>query len=192
MAAVNRVHQGILIFSTLACSWLGMQAVHEFGHVLGAWWTGGKVARVVLYPLTISRTELASSPHPLWVVWAGPVVGVVLPVALWGLSVLVRWEDAYLLRFFAGFCLIANGAYIGIGAFDRIGDAGEMRRLGSPLWLLLVFGAGTAPAGLRAWHRLGPHFGLGSAQGQVSQRAAYWTLLGLISILLLEFLCGSE
>src|SRR5262249_31564546 len=125
-------------------------------------------------------------------VWAGPVVGVVLPVAVWGILVLIRWEGAYFLRFFAGFCLIANGAYIGVGAFDRIGDAGEMRRLGSPLWLLLLFGAVTVAAGLRFWHRLGPHFGLGSAHGEVNARAAYGTSLGLLAFLLVEYLCGGE
>jgi Peptidase M50B-like len=192
MVAVNRVYQAILVFSTLVCSWLGMQAVHELGHVLGAWCTGGKVAKVVLYPLTISRTELAYNPHPFWVVWAGPVIGVILPVALWGICVLVRCECAYLLRFFARFCLIANGAYISIGAFDRVGDAGEMRRLGSPLWLLLLFGAITMPAGLWLWHRLGSHFGLGSAHGRVSARAAYCMLFGLLLFLGLEFLYGHE
>ena len=51
--------QLILIGSTIVGSWLGMQAVHEAGHVLGARVTGGRVERIVLYPLTISRTDLA-------------------------------------------------------------------------------------------------------------------------------------
>jgi hypothetical protein len=169
-----------------------MQAVHEFGHVLGAWCTGGKGAKVVLHPLTISRTELTRNPHPLWVVWAGPVVGVLLPLALWGLFDLFRWKGGYVLRFFAGFCLIANGAYIGVGAYDRIGDAGEILRHGCPIWLLLLFGALSVPVGLRLWHRQGPHFGLGPAKGQVSARATYWMLFGLVSILIVEFLWGGE
>jgi hypothetical protein len=78
---VNR-HQVILIASTLLGSWLGMQAVHELGHVAGAWLTGGRVEKVVLHPLTISRTDLAHNPAPLLVVWAGPTVGVLLPLAL--------------------------------------------------------------------------------------------------------------
>jgi predicted Zn-dependent protease len=48
----------MLIGSTVVGSWLGMQAVHELGHVLGAWWTDGDVSRVVLHPLSISRTDL--------------------------------------------------------------------------------------------------------------------------------------
>src|SRR5262245_59144782 len=125
---MKRLHQGILIGSTLLGSWLGMQAVHESGHVLGASLTGGRVARVVLYPLTISRTDLAFNPNPLVVVWAGPALGVLLPLLLWGIAAAMRMPGAFVLRFFAGFCLIANGAYLAVGSVDGIGDAGEMLR----------------------------------------------------------------
>src|SRR5438105_14300049 len=108
-----------------------MQAVHESGHVLGAWLTGGRVLRVVLHPLTISRTDLADNPHPLIVVWAGPVVGVAIPLLLWLIFAATRLPAAFVVRFFAGFCLIANGLYIGVGSFGRIGDCGEMLRHGS-------------------------------------------------------------
>src|SRR4051794_27203810 len=81
---VQRLHQWVLITSILLASWLGMQAVHELGHVVGAWLTGGRVARVVLHPLTISRTDFDKNPHPLIVVWAGPILGCVLPLAAWG------------------------------------------------------------------------------------------------------------
>ena len=82
---MSRLHQGILIGSTLLASWLGMQAVHESGHVIGAWLTGGQVAKVVLHPLTISRTDLVSDPFPLTVVWLGPLVGVLAPLAAWAI-----------------------------------------------------------------------------------------------------------
>src|ERR1700757_3149752 len=120
-----------------------MQAVHESGHVIGAWATGGRVARVVLNPLTISRTDLAENPHPLFVVWAGPVFGVLAPMVLWGIAVMVRVSWAFVLRFFAGFCLLANGLYIGIGSFDRVGDCGELLRHGAPMWEMWLFGLAT-------------------------------------------------
>src|SRR5271165_6671379 len=83
LSAMNRVHQAVLIFSTLLGSWLGMQDVHELGHVVAAWLTGGRVAKVVLDPLTISRTDLAENPRPLAVVWGGPTLGVAMPLAVW-------------------------------------------------------------------------------------------------------------
>ena len=64
----------------LVASWIGMQAVHELGHVLAASATGGTVQRVVLHPLTISRTDVSPNPSPLAVAWAGPLVGVILPL----------------------------------------------------------------------------------------------------------------
>jgi hypothetical protein len=77
--------QMVLITTTILSSWLGVQAVHELGHVAGAWITGGGVAKVVLSPLTISRTDLADNPYPLIVVWAGPIIGSLLPLGPWAL-----------------------------------------------------------------------------------------------------------
>jgi hypothetical protein len=190
--AVSRLHQALLILSTFLGSWLGMQAVHESGHVLGAWLTGGRVARVVLHPLTISRTDLAHNPSPLAVVWAGPVVGAVAPLVLWGLAAAARLPGAYVVRFFAGFCLLANGLYIGAGSFGRVGDCGEMLRHGSAPWQLWLFGLLTAPAGLWLWHGQGPHFGLGAAKGRVSRGVAWGALAGCLALLALGFVVGGE
>ncbi len=151
-SAPHRLPQGVLIVSTLAASWWGMQAVHELGHVLGAVTTGGRVANVALHPLTISRTDVAPNPHPLPVVWARPVFGVLAPLALWGVFQVLRVRGAFVLRFFAGLCLIANGAYVAGGALTRVGDSAEMLRHGSPAWLLGLFGAAAIPAGLWLWH----------------------------------------
>jgi hypothetical protein len=169
-----------------------MQAIHESGHVLGAWLSGGQVEKVVLYPLTISRTDLAHNPNPLFVVWCGPVGGVVLPLVLWGIVAGLRLHGAFVVRFFAGFCLIANGAYIAFGTFDRVGDCGQMLRHGSVLWQLWLFGALTMPLGLSLWHRQGPYFGLGSANGKVSPGIAYASLIGFGLLLALGFLVDGE
>jgi hypothetical protein len=96
------------------------------------------------------------------------------------------------LRFFAGFCLLANGLYIAIGSFDRIGDCGEMLRHGSSMWHLWLFGVVTAPLGLWLWHRQGPHFGLGPAQGKVNRGVTYATLGVCVGLLILGFIVGGE
>jgi hypothetical protein len=184
--------QIILIASTLLGSWLGMQAIHESGHVVGARLTGGRVERVVLHPLTISRTDLRENPDPLQVAWAGPVFGVVAPLLAWGVAAALRMPGAFVLRFFAGFCLIANGLYIGVGSFQAIGDCGDLLRHGAPVWHLWLFGALTAPAGLWLWHQQGPHFGLGTAKGRVHRGVAYATLVGCVALLTLGFIIGGE
>ncbi len=189
---LHRFHQGILIFGTLLGSWLGMQLVHEFGHVLGAWLTDGQVAKVVYHPLTLSRTDLVHNPNPLVVVWAGPLVGVVLPLLVWLGVRALQGPGVYLWRFFAGFCLIANGAYIGAGSFDEIGDCGDMLRHGSPLWWLWLFGVLAMASGLALWHRLGPQFGLGPAKGRVNIWAAYSNLAVAVMLAGLGFVFGGE
>jgi hypothetical protein len=189
---MKRLHQSVLVVSTIALSWFAMMAVHEAGHVLGALVTGGAVAKVVLHPLTISRTDLSSNPQPLIVVWAGPLFGVVAPLVAWVAAQVGRVPFWYLLRFFAGFCLIANGAYLGVGAFDDVGDAGDLLRHGAPIWQLWLFGILCVPAGFLLWHRLGPHFGLGESDGAVSVPIAYGCLIALAITVTLMALFGGE
>ena len=117
-----KFHREILIASALLGSWLGMQAVHELGHVLGAGLTGGTVKQVVLHSLTISRTDVSPNPAPLCVVWAGPIIGVLLPLAIWLTLMATKMPGNFVLRFFAGVCLVTNGLYISLGSFGRVGD----------------------------------------------------------------------
>lgn len=184
---MKRLYQSLLIVSAVLGSWFGMQALHESGHVLAAVLTGGRVARVVLNPLTISRTDLAQNPHPLVVAWAGPFAGVLLPGLLYGGALGLGLSGAFVLRFLAGFCCVANGAYIGFGSFGAIGDAGEMIRHGSPVWALWLFGAVLIPTGLWLWHRQGRHFGLGDARGEVIPAVAWLTLTAAILVMLVGF-----
>jgi hypothetical protein len=151
----------LLILSTLAVSWLAMQIVHEVGHVIAACSSGGQVVHVELKPWTLSRTDVSPNPSPLLVAWGGPIVGVLLPLIGWWVAHRLRIRIRYLLRFFAGFCLIANGAYIGAGMFVPVGDAAEMLKSAAMRWPLLLFGLLTIPAGLALWHRQGADFGLG-------------------------------
>ncbi len=187
---MKRFHQSLLIASTLLGSWLGLQAAHESGHVLGAILSRGQVSRIVLHPLAISRTDLSSNPHPLVVAWAGPMVGVLLPLTLWTSAIGLRSPGTFALRFFAGFCLIGNGAYLAVGSFDRVGDAGELLRLGTRPGVLWLFGALAVPAGFCLWHRQGRHFGLGAAGGQVSPGVAYASAVTFMSLVALGLLVG--
>lgn len=143
----------IAIFPLLC--WLAMQTVHEAGHILAAWATGGQVTDLVLHPLAISRTDVAPNPRPLIVAWAGPLTGAFAPLLAHGLIRRATGGDrGILFPFFAGFCLIANGAYLGVGVFDSVGDAGDLSRLGVPNWVLVLFGICTIPAGIWMWDGL--------------------------------------
>ena len=157
--------------------WLAMLAVHESGHVLHALLSGGRVAAVDFPLLGFSRTDLAENPAPQFVAWGGPVWGCLLPIGIWlaltgwmrdrgdGNAVdipgrtmsraIERWG-----RFFAGFCLISNGAYLGVGGLGRVGDAGDLLGHGAAMWMLIAFGLVTVSAGLWMWHTLGTRIGM--------------------------------
>ncbi|MBX3438686.1 MAG: M50 family metallopeptidase [Planctomycetaceae bacterium] len=165
--SMQRMRQILIMGSLLPLCWLGMMAVHELGHAAAAWATGGTVTKVVLHPLGISRTDVAPNPHPLAVAWAGPMFGMLLPLLLWQACKAAQLPGVHVLQFFAGFCLIANGAYLAGGSIQGIGDAGDLLRWGAPLWSLWVFGALTMPLGLFLWHGLGRHFGIGPHAVQI-------------------------
>ncbi len=189
---MRRVNQFVLICSFVGFSWLAMQAVHEFGHVLGAWATGGKVVKVVLSPVVFSRTEVAPNPHPLTVVWAGPLIGCLLPIFALLIAKAARCPAIYLFRFFAGFCFVANGVYIAGGSFLKGADPGDMLQFGSPQWSLILFGLVAFSIGLFLWHRQGVHFGFAGSQGKVHPMATVTSLASLTLLVLAELICSSR
>lgn len=190
---VDRMYcRNLLLPATLLAAWLGMQQVHELGHVVGAWLTGGQVERVVLHPLSFTRTDLANNPAPRVVAWAGPVFGVVAPLVAWLVVARLGVPGAFVLRFFAGFCLIANGAYLGVGSYQQVGDCGELLRHGATMWQLWLFGAVGVPLGLWLWHGLGPHFGLGKEPQAVSPRVTYATVAVAVILLAIARFVGED
>ena len=99
---------------------------------------------------------------------------------------------AYLAAFFAGFCLIANGAYLAAGSLLANGadDGGTILRHGGAAWQLVAFGVLTVPAGLYLCNGLGHSFGLGVAQGKVDRKAAVGAALALLLLVLGEVILG--
>jgi hypothetical protein len=191
---VNRSCQALLISSTVALSWLSMMAVHELGHVLHGWMSGATVACVALPPLGFSRTDFAANPHPLLTAWGGGAWGCLLPLGLLAAVRLAARSYVYLAAWFAGFCLIANGAYLVGGAFlgGNADDAGVILQHGGARWQLLVFGIPAVIVGLYLWNGLGPHFGLGPAQGKVDRKAAVAVTAALVMLVAAEIVLGSR
>lgn len=133
-----------------------MMAVHEAGHCAGVWLSGGAIDSVEIPLFGFSQTRYAENPHPLFTTWAGPAGGTLIGLILLGLATVLRGATRHAVLFFAGFSLIANGLYIGLGGFDRAGDCGDLLRNGASLWQLIVFGLTSTVAGFSAWHRIGP------------------------------------
>jgi len=134
----------------LANCWLWMQGVHELGHVIGAVVSSGHVTHVVWHFAAISRTDVFPNPHPLLVCWAGPLIGCVLPL----IANCIKRRSPQL-QFFSGFCLVANGAYVSVGSFDGVGDAGVLLQHGSSIATLWIVGGTAGVLGFGMWHQLG-------------------------------------
>lgn len=166
-----------MIIATAALLWLIFMAVHELGHVLAALATGGSVQGIELRPWRLSRTELATNPSPLLVVWAGPILGTAFPLAALGIAHLAapislrRWTRAL-----AAFCCLVNGIYIASGTIAPAGDTADLLRLGSPPWTLALFGIPTAIAGLWLLHTLGPWLGTRSLSSRAITKYLAWTI----------------
>lgn len=156
---MRRIHGGLwtaLLFLLAAYpAWLAMLVLHEFGHVLHAFVSGGRPRSASIPLWGFSYTELASNPHPQFIEWGGFVWGCAIPLllVLAGLRIGGRVRLAALL--FGGFCLIANGVYLAAGQFDAIGDAGDLLRHGVPRWLLILCGSLATLLGLWLWHMAG-------------------------------------
>jgi hypothetical protein len=181
-----------LVASVLWLSWLFMMLVHEAGHFVGALATGGRVTEVVWHPLVMSRTDVDPNPHPLIETWAGPVVGCLVPLGVAAFGSYARLRGSYLAWAFAGFCLIANGAYLGTGVFKPVGDAAVLVKLGTPIGPMAIFGVCAVLSGFWVWHRVSGRFGFGRSPAGVSRRQAYAFFATAIVITALGWVCGNR
>ncbi|MFM9996819.1 MAG: hypothetical protein ACKVU4_13585 [Phycisphaerales bacterium] len=138
------IRRWALFVAGLVACWYPMTAVHESGHVLHAWLSGGRVERVVLHPLEFSRTDVAPNPHPQFVAWGGAIWGTCFPLIVAQAVRRARRRIARTARFFAGYCFVANGVYLGSAVVMPVGDAEDLIRFGVP-------GAVVAAMGLCGW-----------------------------------------
>jgi hypothetical protein len=136
-------------------AWLAFEAVHEAGHVLHAWLSGGHVVLVDLPLLGFSRTDVSPNPYPLFVAAGGVAWGSLIPLVIWAVHPRHWSTSSRVCQFYAGLCAIGNGAYLAIGWIDRTGDAGDLMKHGAPV--VVIAGAGTLllATGLWMWHDLG-------------------------------------
>ncbi len=187
----SRWPRRLLALAIVPTCWLGMMAVHELGHVLAAWLVGAKVERVVLHPFAFSRTDVAVNDSPRFIIWMGPIVGCVMPLMLWGLAALRRMSCAFVFKFFAGFCLIANGIYIGYGWLEEGGDASDLHALGESGLMMTIAGTITAVIGLALWSHVREEFGFGKETREVSVRLVIGTAALFVALLIVGFLLSN-
>lgn len=109
-----------------------MVFTHEIGHVIGGAVCGAHLQNLDLAPWRLPYSVHSPDPHPKVTLWAGPLLGVLMPLAA---AWLLRRPAAW---FIADFCLLANGSYLALSclAGDRLLDGPRLLAAGvSPLTL---------------------------------------------------------
>jgi hypothetical protein len=188
----SRIQQFVFIITFIGFCWLTMQVVHELGHIFSARISGGQVEKVVLQPLTFSRTDVSSNPHPLIQIWGGPIVGITLPMAIMAIAYFFHTSYLLLFRFFAGFCCVANGAYIGFGPNSPGLDTQVMLSLGCERWQLMLFGLPMLVLGLYFLNGTGKIFGLGVPGGKVNMKFVWASTILFVSVTVFELIFNNS
>jgi hypothetical protein len=116
--------------------------LHELGHALGYWLSGGTVTKFVMQAPLPAGHVIGNGPNQFLPVWGGVTFGSLIAAV----PLIVVWRSGRrpLLRFaalmIAAFCLGHNAMYLCIGSILPFADAAHMVSLGAPRWLLFVLG----------------------------------------------------
>lgn len=130
---------------------IAMMVIHELGHIIAVKAMGATLVEVTWFPLSYTHFEDAKSPA--FIVWSGPVFGVVVPAALALGMIKSRWSHWF--GAFTGFCFVANGVYLSFGILENVGDVGALVSYGTSPWLIGIIGAAMLVVGFLIWHYQG-------------------------------------
>ena len=92
-----------------------MCVIHESGHLIGGWISGGDLLAFDLAPWRLPYSIFSPDPRPLVTLWCGPLLGVLVPILV---ALAVSKPQVW---FVANFCVLANGVYIALAWYS--GDA---------------------------------------------------------------------
>ncbi|MBL8814362.1 MAG: hypothetical protein JNM43_29610 [Planctomycetaceae bacterium] len=132
---MQSVRQWAIALLIVGLAWSIMVMTHEAGHLVGGWCGGAVVKDYDLRPWRLPYSMFEPDPHPLLTLWAGPLLGVTVPI------VLALMIQKRIVAMVASFCLVANGLYLAVGLLtdDRWIDSQRLLEHGSSTWLILIF-----------------------------------------------------
>ena len=120
-----------------------MTFTHECGHIVGGMACGATLTDFDLVPWRMPYSLHSPDPHPLVTLWAGPLLGVAVPLIA---SSIIRKRWAW---FIADFCVIANGGYLALAwlSGDRFLDTPRLLAAGAypasiVVYCILTIGVG--------------------------------------------------
>jgi len=163
-----------------------MTVSHELGHVVSGLAGGARLTHLELRPWHFPQSHLVNDNHPLLTLWAGPVLGCLLPLLV-----------AFILRrpacwFVAWFCVVANAAYLLLGYYSGNGelDSAKMIHAGArPLELLAAVTIALPPG---YWKFRQASIGLITGQTPAFSRRGLWiSSAALLTVLIVQAAAGT-
>lgn len=120
------LRSGFLLMGSLFAAANIASFLHEAGHVLGVWCTGGHASGIVIHPFSWSHAHAFSINHEGVVIWAGSVLGSLFGILV-TLSVLKWRRPGLLIPLLVGVvACIYNGVYLLLGSVFKLGGDGTL------------------------------------------------------------------
>ena len=128
------------LFGVLLIAWTVMVLTHELGHFIGGWASGATLTACDLAPWRLPYSIHHPDPHPKITLWGGPLIGVLVPLAM---ALLIRHRYVW---FVADFCLISNGGYLALAfvSNERFLDTMRLLEAGTHRLTIVAFCVVTA------------------------------------------------
>ncbi|MEJ5258649.1 MAG: M50 family metallopeptidase [Anaerohalosphaeraceae bacterium] len=162
---------GFLLLAALFAATNLAKFLHEIGHALGAWSTGGTVHGVVIHPFSWSYAIIVSPRNDI-TTWAGSVLGSLFGILI-TLSVF-KWRSGRLLipLLVGPVACLCNGSYLVLGSvFHLAGDGSILAARYAPAGAVAAVGLLMLCAGMLLAVLIIPELGFGAADGIVHRTA---------------------
>ena len=124
----------VFFIGTILLSWCVMIETHEVGHIVGGWLSGASLRDWQLWPWELPYSFFDPDPHPLITLWAGPVLGSIVPLAI---AMVFHNEWIWLI---ANFCVLANGLYLALAWGAGGSSLDTQRLLAAGAWPISIVG----------------------------------------------------
>lgn len=119
----------------LAWAWIAMTLSHELGHVFFGLLGGARLIQLELRPWHLPYSLLANDSHPLATLWAGPILGCVVPLIA---ATIARRPACW---FVAWFCMLANASYLLLAYLSGDGELDSIKMIAAGSRPLEILGA---------------------------------------------------
>lgn len=161
----------LLLFGSLVFAQSASCVLHELGHAIAYWTTGGTIERIVIHPFSWSYVIPGSvTNYPNFTTWGGVVFGTIMALLL--VAVVWRWRGPYVMpALLTGVvACIGNGYYLVCDYVAGTGhDAGSLVESGTPGAVVVIVGVALIGVGFCLAGIFIPLMGIRQGDGAVAR-----------------------